>query len=75
MEHRGRPPINVEIRKKYTMEFDDSKWYYDLDKFENGPYLVEIKHPELDKLEKLHLKLKRLKENDDLMKLLDDDYF
>ena len=62
MEHRGRPKENIEIRKKYTMEFDDSKWYYDLDKFENGPYLVEIKHPELDKLEKLHLKLKRLKE-------------
>ena len=62
IENRGRPPINVKIRKKYIMEFDDSKWYYDLDKFANGPYLVEINHPKLDKLEKLHLKLEKLKE-------------
>ena len=59
-EHRGRPKQNVEIRRKYTMEFDDSKWYYDLDKFENGPYLVEMIDPEFDKLEKLYDKLERL---------------
>ena len=57
---RGRPKNNEEVRRKYTMEFDDSIWYYDLDKFANGPYLVEIKHPELDKLEKLYYKLERL---------------
>ena len=57
---RGRPKNNEEVRRKYTMEFDDSIWYYDLDKFANGPYLVEIKHPELDKLEKLCYKLERL---------------
>ena len=57
---RGRPKKNEEIRRKYTMEFEDSKWYYDLDKFANGPYLVEIKQPELDKLEKLYYKLERL---------------
>ena len=59
-EHRGRPKENVEIRRKYTMEFDDSKWYYDLDKFTNGPYLVEIIDPKFDKLEKLYNKLERL---------------
>jgi len=59
-EHRGRPKENVEIRRKYTMEFDDSKWYYDLDKFANGPYLVEIIDPKFDKLEKLYNKLERL---------------
>ena len=59
---RGRPKNNEEVRRKYTMEFDDSIWYYDLDKFANGPYLVEIKNPELDKLEKLYNKLEKLKE-------------
>ena len=59
-EHRGRPKQNVEIRRKYTMEFDDSKWYYDLDKFANGPYLVEMTDPTYDKLEKLYDKLERL---------------
>ena len=58
---RGRPKNNEEVRRKYTMEFDDSIWYYDLDKFANGPYLVEINHPKLDKLEKLHNKLERLR--------------
>ena len=58
---RGRPKENVEIRKKYTMEFDDSKWYYDLDKFANGPYLVEMTDPTYDKVEKLYNKLEKLK--------------
>ena len=57
---RGRPKNNEEIRRKYTMEFEDSKWYYDLDKFANGPYLVEIIDPKFDKLEKLYNKLERL---------------
>ena len=46
----------------FNVDYCDSKWYYDLDKFANGPYLVEINHPKLDKLEKLHLKLEKLKE-------------
>ena len=57
---RGRPKENIELRKKYIREYNDSTWYYDLNKFANGPYLVEIKHPELDKLEKLYHKLERL---------------
>ena len=57
---RGRPKNNEEIRRKYTLEFEDSKWYYDLDKFANGPYLVEIIDPKFDKLEKLYNKLERL---------------
>ena len=61
-ENRGSPSLNVEIKKKYTIEYEDSTWYYDLDKFANGPYLVEIKNPELDKLEKLYNKLEKLKE-------------
>ena len=57
---RGRPKKNEEIRKKYIIEFDDSKWYYNLDKFANGPYLVEIIDPKYDKIEKLYNKLERL---------------
>jgi hypothetical protein len=60
-ENRGRPSLNVEVKKKYIIEYEDSTWHYDLDKFANGPYLVEIKNPELDKLEKLYNKLEKLK--------------
>ena len=60
-ENRGRPsekpPIVV---KKFTREYDDSIWHYDLDKFPNGPYLVEMTDPTYDKLEKLYDKLERL---------------
>ena len=60
-ENRGRPsekpPVIV---KKFTREYDDSIWHYDLDKFPNGPYLVEIIDPTFDKLEKLYNKLERL---------------
>ena len=60
-ENRGRPsekpPV---IIKKFTREYDDSIWYYDLDKFANGPYLVEMIDPTYDKLEKLYNKLERL---------------
>ena len=42
IENRGRPPGKPAIIiKKFSREYEDSKWYYDLDKFENGPYLVE----------------------------------
>ena len=57
---RGRPAENVTRKMKYKLEFEDSKWYYDLDKFANGPYLVEIIDPTFDKLEKLYNKLERL---------------
>jgi hypothetical protein len=60
VEHRGRPAQNVVKKMKYTLEFEDSKWYYDLNKFPNGPYLVEIIDPKFDKLEKLYNKLERL---------------
>ena len=60
-ENRGRPsekpPVVI---KKFTREYDDSIWYYDLDKFPNGPYLVEMTDPTYDKLEKLYDKLERL---------------
>ena len=60
-ENRGRPSQKpAVIVKKFTREYDDSKWYYDLDKFANGPYLVEIIDPKFDKLEKLYNKLERL---------------
>ena len=62
VEHRGRPKENIKIKRKFIREYNDSTWYYDLDKFANGPYLVEIKNPELDKLEKLYNKLEKLKE-------------
>ena len=60
-ENRGRPSEKpAVIVKKFIREFDDSKWYYDLDKFANGPYLVEIIDPKFDKIEKLYNKLERL---------------
>ena len=57
---RGRPAENVTKKMKYILEFDDSTWYYDLNKYPNGPYLVEIIDPKFDKIEKLYNKLERL---------------
>ena len=61
IENRGRPSNKPDvIIKKFTREYDDSIWHYDLDKFPNGPYLVEMTDPTYDKLEKLYNKLERL---------------
>ena len=57
---RGRPAENITKKMKYTLEFDDSIWYFDLDKFPNGTYLVEQIDPTFDKIEKLYNKLERL---------------
>ena len=57
---RGRPAENITKKMKYTLEFEDSIWYYDLNKYPNGPYLVEIIDPKFDKLEKLYNKLEHL---------------
>ena len=57
---RGRPIENVTKKMKYKLEFEDSIWHYNLNKFPNGPYLVEIIDPKFDKLEKLYNKLERL---------------
>ena len=57
---RGRPSENITKKIKYKLEFEDSIWHYDLNKFPNGPYLVEIIDPKFDKLEKLYNKLERL---------------
>ena len=60
-ENRGRPSEKAAvIVKKFTREYDDSIWHYDLDKFPNGPYLVEMTDPTYDKLEKLYNKLEKL---------------
>ena len=60
-ENRGRPSEKpVEIVRQFTRTYDDSIWHYDLDKFDKGPYLVEITDPTYDKLEKLYDKLERL---------------
>ena len=59
---RGRPAENISKKTKYKLEFDNSIWYYDLDKHANGPYLVEVIDPEYDKIEKLYNKIERLKE-------------
>ena len=50
---RGRPAENIIKKMKYTLEFEDSIWHYNLNKFPNGPYLVEIIDPKFDKLERL----------------------
>ena len=71
IESRGRPSEqSVEAPRKYTQVYYDcpskpelggkTTWYYDLDKFDKGPYLVEIYDPQYDKLEKLYEKLERL---------------
>ena len=57
---RGRPAENVTKKMKYILEFEDSIWYFDLNKFPNGPYLVEQIDPTYDKIEKLYNKLERL---------------
>ena len=60
---RGRPSQGeAVVKRKYVLEFEDSTWYFDLDKFANGPYLVEHFHPEYDKLEKLFNKWQKLEE-------------
>ena len=72
IESRGRPSEKqVEAPRQYTRTYYDcpskpelggkTTWHYDLDKFDKGPYLVEIHDPEYDKLEKLFEKLERLK--------------
>ena len=60
-ENRGRPTENVVKKMKYVLEFKDSRWHYNLNKFPNGPYLVEQLDPTYDKLEKLYHKLEKLK--------------
>ena len=60
-ENRGRPKENVEKKMKYVVEFEDSRWHYDLDKYPRGPYLVEQLDTTYDKLEKLYYKLEKLK--------------
>ena len=61
IENRGRPSTKpTVIIKKFTKKYDDSIWHYDLDKFANGPYLVEMIDPRFDKIEKLYNKLERL---------------
>ena len=61
-ENRGRPKENVEKKMKYVIEFEDSRWHYDLNKYPRGPYLVEQLDTTNDKLEKLYYKLEKLKE-------------
>ena len=60
-ENRGRPKENVEKKMKYVVEFEDSRWHYDLNKYPNGPYLVEQLDTTYNKLEKLYYKLEKLK--------------
>jgi len=57
---RGRPAENVTKKMKYKLEFKDSIWHFDLNKYPNGAYLVEQIDPTYDKLEKLYNKLERL---------------
>ena len=61
-ENRGRPKENVEKRMKFTVDYGDSRWHYDLNKYPNGPYLVEQLDTTYNKLEKLYNKLEKLKE-------------
>tara|TARA_Y100001963_G_scaffold137536_1_gene201339 strand:- start:105 stop:446 length:342 start_codon:yes stop_codon:yes gene_type:complete len=60
-ENRGRPKENIEKKLKFTVDYGDSRWYYDLSKHPYGPYLVEQLDTTYDKLEKLYYKLEKLK--------------
>ena len=61
-ENRGRPSLKpVEVVRQFTREYDDSIWYYNLDKTDKGPYLVEMTDTTYDKAEKLYIKLEKLK--------------
>ena len=48
---RGRPPLeDIPPPRKFTREYRDedgsvSTWHYDLDKFPNGPFKVDITAP------------------------------
>ena len=57
---RGRPAENVTKKMKYTLEFNYSICYFDLNKCPNADYLVEQIDPTFDKIEKLYNKLERL---------------
>ena len=59
---RGRPVENVIKKTKYILEFKDSRWHYDLNKYPNGPYLVEQLDETYNELERLYKKLEKLKE-------------
>ena len=72
IENRGRPSEKqAEAPRQFTRVYYDcpskpelggkSTWHYDLDKFDKGPYLVEMTDTTHDKLEKLYEKLERLK--------------
>ena len=58
---RGRPVENVVKKMKYVIDYGDSKWHYNLNKWPNGPYLVEHFDLKYDKLEKLYYKLEKIK--------------
>ena len=62
VENRGRPSEQpIEAPRRFSRVHDDTISYYDLDKFDKGPYLVEMTDTTYDKLEKLYEKLERLK--------------
>ena len=61
-ENRGRPKENVEKKMKFTVDYGNSRWHYDLNKYPRGPYLIEQLDTTYDKLEKLYYKLEKLKE-------------
>ena len=60
---RGRPAQGeVVAKRKYVLEYNESRWHFDLDIFPNGPYLVENLDPTYNKLEKLHIKWQQLEQ-------------
>ena len=66
-ERRGRPAaiIQEEAPRKYTRVYEDEyaieTWTFDVDKFRNGPILVEIKYKEgAEKAIKLNAKQSKI---------------
>jgi len=52
---RGRPPENAVRKTKYNLEFEDSKWYFDDKKNQNGAWKVEQILPSEKRTEKIEI--------------------
>jgi len=79
-ERRGRPAtiVQEEAPRKFTRVYEDEyaveTWTFDIDKFRNGPILVEIKYKAgAEKAIKLHVKqAKQVKKAERQMKKINE---
>ena len=60
-ENRGRPSKEQVAKTQYILDYGDIIYHFDNKKSQNGAYLVEIIDPKFDEIEKLYIKLEKLK--------------